>query len=238
MASAQGHDGLQTYSDNAAHAPEVDPRNYYNKETPSSYVHVSHERKLLFGWSLWLWFTIVAVVVALVVGAGVGGGLGAALAKCNDSSLPEVSASACPTVVPSDGSDSNDTDTETSTDEYTPRSPKDVTSLSIPSECAEPNGIGEHFSNRIKYTYYCGYDFPGHDVVNMISYTFFDCVHACEQMNAFTGGARCDNVVFHRNMSLALKNWNGNCWLKTGKKESFPDNEYNAALIYGVRERS
>ena len=74
---------VNTYQEDAAKAPEVDPR-YYGMHTnrPSDYAHVVQKKKFPFGWSLWALLTFAAVISALVIGAGVGGGLGARLADC------------------------------------------------------------------------------------------------------------------------------------------------------------
>lgn len=74
---------VNTCQDDAAKAPEVDPRHFHMSNNRSSdYVQVVQQKKLPFGWSLWALLTLAAVISALVIGAGVGGGLGAQLADC------------------------------------------------------------------------------------------------------------------------------------------------------------
>lgn len=79
------HEGIEvnTYQDDAAKAPEVDPRYFgMHNNGPSDRIHVVQQKRLPFGWSLWAWLTLAAVISALVIGAGVGGGLGSRLANC------------------------------------------------------------------------------------------------------------------------------------------------------------
>ena len=72
------HDGMEVFTDSAAHAPEV----YHHKEPITNYTQVVEVRKGPFGLSIWSLCTLVAIITAVIVGASVGGGLGAALASC------------------------------------------------------------------------------------------------------------------------------------------------------------
>jgi hypothetical protein len=85
MSESRYHEGLEVYSDSAAHAPEVSPHGVYNQDSKdpiSGYVQVVEARKGPFGLSILSLCALVAIVTAIIVGAGVGGGVGSALAQC------------------------------------------------------------------------------------------------------------------------------------------------------------
>ena len=70
--------------DNAANAPEVDPRYFdmHSKSPDEVQVHVITPKRLPFGWNLWALLTLATFISALVIGAVVGGILGKELADC------------------------------------------------------------------------------------------------------------------------------------------------------------
>ncbi|KAG9499704.1 hypothetical protein J7337_008163 [Fusarium musae] len=76
MSETRYQEGLEVYSDSAAHAPEVSPHGVYSqgsKDPISGYVQVVEARKGPFGLSILSLCALVAIVTAVVVGAGVGG---------------------------------------------------------------------------------------------------------------------------------------------------------------------
>ena len=86
MAAAQNENlplGLAD-GDNAANAPEVDPRYFdmHNKSPEQVQVQVVTQKKLPFGCSLWALLTLAALISALCIGGVVGGILGKQLADC------------------------------------------------------------------------------------------------------------------------------------------------------------
>ncbi|RFN43967.1 hypothetical protein FIE12Z_11793, partial [Fusarium flagelliforme] len=174
------HDGMEVFTDSAAHAPEV----YHPKEPVTNYTQVVEVRKGPFGLSIWSLCTLVAVITAVIVGAGVGGGLGAALASCKSSSSsgsvlsPVAEASSYPTPT-STASTTTETSTieDTTTDFYEPTAPDQVANLTLPSACSSKNGQGSHTTlNGYVFSYTCGFDFPGpqNDIAPIIAYTAWD----------------------------------------------------------------
>ncbi|KAG6364013.1 hypothetical protein INS49_009116 [Diaporthe citri] len=221
MATTCNEAGLEVdnYQDQAAKAPEVDLRYFdTHKSRPSDYVHVVQQKKLPFGWSLWVLPTLAAVVSALVIGAGVGGA--------------PTDTAACTTAGSGDEDASNDGNG------YAPKLPQDATNLTQPAECAERGGPNEHTAvSGLKYQFYCGMDAPWSgeikDRTALVTYTFSDCVEACARMNEFVvrnnNGSRWDSLVFGWQMSKELENHEANCWLKGGtaaEKISFNQPEY------------
>ncbi|KAH7235630.1 hypothetical protein BKA59DRAFT_425683 [Fusarium tricinctum] len=242
MAHARAHEGLEVLPvDNAANAPEVNPHAlpYQGSKDPiSGYTHVVEPQKRPFGLSLWSVCTVVAVITALVVGAGVGGGLGAALAECkssneHSSSPVQAVSSACPTTTASEGK-------ETSSPKlYKPESPDQVGNLTLPDACSTEDGRDDYTTtNGYVFTYTCGWDFPGNDLVPMIAYTAYDCMSACAmytELNSGRGNPLCDSIAFRQDMSTSVDEHGANCWLKNGTRDRFPKNERVPVLLYARR---
>ncbi|KAF5611200.1 uncharacterized protein FSUBG_2479 [Fusarium subglutinans] len=196
MSEARYHEGLEVYSDSAAHAPEVSPHGVYSqgsKDPMAGYVQVVEARKGPLGLSMLGLCAIVAIITAVVVGAGVGGGLGSALANCKNhssqvSEAPVASAiqnSACPTLTAS----ASDTTETTESKFYEPKQADQVTNLTLPNACSQPNGKDDYTTNNgYVFTYTCGFDYPGNDIVALLAYTAFDCMHACAMYTEINNG--------------------------------------------------
>ncbi|KAF4943432.1 hypothetical protein FGADI_13421 [Fusarium gaditjirri] len=155
MSESRYHEGLEVYSGSAAHAPEVSPHAVYTQgsnDPISGYVQVIEARKGPFGLSLLSLCALVAIITAAVVGAGVGGGLGSALADCKSTSqvseaspVSEIQTSSCLTLTTS----ASDT-TETAESFYEPKPADQVTNLTLPDACSQPNGKDDYTT---KYGY-------------------------------------------------------------------------------------
>jgi len=253
------HDGIEVFTDSAAHAPEV----YHHKEPVMNYTQVVEVRKGPFGLSIWSLCTLVAVITAVIVGAGVGGGLGAALASCKRYDLftyasqnkhlpsssssssgsvlsPVAEASSCPTPT-STTSTTTETSTieDTTTDFYEPTAPDQVANLTLPSACSSKNGQGSHTTlNGYVFSYTCGFDFPGpqNDIAPIIAYTAWDCMHACAKYTEFhkddTDVKACDSIAFAQDMSTAMRQHGANCWLKVGTRKLFPEADRLPRFLY------
>ncbi|KAF4467807.1 hypothetical protein FALBO_5310 [Fusarium albosuccineum] len=234
MSATRNQEGLEVnpHQEDAAKAPEVDPRYFYMHNRPSDYVQVVQQKKLPFGWSLWALLTLAAVISAVIIGAGVGAGLGVKLADCKKSepsSAPtetteNTETTACTTA---------DSDDEDNSDGYAPKLPQDIVKLTKPAECAERGGPNEHRAiGGLKFKFYCGMDAQGSDKIKdlaaLVTYTFDHCVDACEKMNELVirnnNGSRCDSLVFGWQMSKAWDDLESNCWLKSGTS---PDRTFN-----------
>ncbi|KAI7762328.1 hypothetical protein LZL87_006723 [Fusarium oxysporum] len=180
MSESRYHEGLEVYSDSAAHAPEVSPYGVYNqgsKDPISGYVQDVEARKGPFGLSTLSLCALVAIVTAVVVGAGVGGGVGSALANCKTSKVSEASpvsaiqTSSCPTLTTS----ASDTTETTESKFYEPKPADQVANLTLPDACSKPNGKDDYTTtNGYVFTYTCGFDYPGNDIVPILAYTAFD----------------------------------------------------------------
>ncbi|KAI1069197.1 hypothetical protein LB507_008745 [Fusarium sp. FIESC RH6] len=237
------HDGMEVFTDSAAHAPEV----YHHKEPMMNYTQVVEVRKGPCGLSIWSLCTLVAVITAVIVGAGVGGGLGAALASCKSSSSsnsvlsPVAEASSCPTPTSSSSQTTGTStieDTSTS-DFYEPTAPDQVANLTLPSACSSKNGQGSHTTlNGYVFSYTCGFDFPGpaNDIAPLIAYTAWDCMHACAMYTELhkddADVKACDSIAFVQDMSTAMRQHGANCWLKTGTRKLFPEADRLPRFLY------
>ncbi|KAF5685383.1 hypothetical protein FCIRC_3441 [Fusarium circinatum] len=211
MSEARYHEGLEVYSDSAAHAPEVSPHGVYSqgsKDPIAGYVQVVEARKGPLGLSMLGLCAIVAIITAVVVGAGVGGGLGSALASCKNSQVSEaptasvIQTSASPTLTIS----TSDTTETTESKFYEPKQAAQVTNLTLPNACSQPNGKDDYTTNNgYVFTYTCGFDYPGNDIVALLAYTAFDCMHACAMYTEINNGkentTQCDSIVFNREMA-------------------------------------
>ncbi|KAF5702642.1 hypothetical protein FMUND_13368 [Fusarium mundagurra] len=194
MSEPRYHEGLEVYSDSAAHAPEVSPHGVYSpgsKDPISGYVQVIEARKGPFGLSMLGLCALVAIITAVVVGAGVGGGLGSALANCKNSQVSEAPAasaiqtSACPTLTTT----ASDTTETTESKFYEPKPADQVMNLTLPDACSQPNGKDDYTTNNgYVFTFTCEFDYPGNDIVAILAYTAFDCMHACAMYTEFNGG--------------------------------------------------
>ena len=64
------------------------------------------------------------------------------------------------------------------------------------------------------FTPSCGTDFAYHDIGAVIVYSFHDCMQACAAHNHFYGENQCVVAHFSAEMTNAIANDYGNCWLK------------------------
>ncbi|KAF5586415.1 hypothetical protein FPCIR_7914 [Fusarium pseudocircinatum] len=176
MSETRYHEGLEVYSDSAAHAPEASPHGVYSqgsKDPISGYVQVVEARKGPFGLSILSLCALVAIVTAVVVGAGVGGGLGSALASCKNSQASEVPAasaiqpSACPTLTTT----ASDTTETTESKFYEPKPADQVTNLTLPDACSQPNGKDDYTTNN---GYVFTYTSPEASLVHILQTTCQD----------------------------------------------------------------
>ncbi|EWZ40503.1 hypothetical protein FOCG_13544 [Fusarium oxysporum f. sp. radicis-lycopersici 26381] len=245
MSESRYHEGLEVYSDSAAHAPEVNPHGVYSqgsKDPISGYVQVVEARKGPFGLSILSLCALVAIITAVVVGAGVGGGLGSALADCKNSQVSEAPAasaiqtSACPTLTAS----ASETTETAESKFYEPKPADQVTNLTLPDACSQPNGKDDYTTtNGYGFTYTCGFDYPGNDIVPILAYTAFDCMHACAMYTEINSGKEnatlCDSIAFNREMAKNYEVKGGNCWLKTGTRDLFPASDLMPTFLYAKR---
>ncbi|KAF5254165.1 hypothetical protein FANTH_1047 [Fusarium anthophilum] len=201
MSEPRYHEGLEIYSDSAAHAPEVSPHGVYSqgsKEPIAGYVQVVEARKGPFGLSILSLCAIVAIITAVVVGAGVGGGLGSALANCKNSQMSEAPATSaiqtpsCPTLT----SSASDTTEMTESKLYEPKPADQVTNLTLPDACSQPNGKDDYTTNNgYVFTYTCGFDYPGNDIVAILAYTAFDSAQP-QKHRSFSLQTTCQDKLF------------------------------------------
>ncbi|RBR20354.1 uncharacterized protein FIESC28_05318 [Fusarium coffeatum] len=213
--------------DNAANAPEVDPRYFdmHNKSPDQVQVHVVTQKKLPFGWSLWALLTLAALISALCIGGVVGGILSKQLADCKSSLSPTTTQTSSPESTSRPAAEADDTNG------YAPVLAKDIVNLTRPDECASPGGPHKIPSTGgLLYTYYCDFNAPSsseiHDQQRFLAYTLRDCIDACTNMNQLvkddhgknnSNRTKCDSVVFSWALEKYSRNRNGNCWLKTGR---------------------
>jgi hypothetical protein len=151
----------------------------------------------------------------------------------NPSPVPAVS-SACPTNTASKGK-------ETSNPKfYKPESPDQVANLTLPDACSKEDGRDDYTTtNGYVFTYTCGWDYPGNDIAPIIAYTAFDCMHACAMYTEVNSGREnatlCDSIAFVQDMSTAINAHGANCWLKSGTRDRFPENERSSLFLYAKR---
>ncbi|KAJ4005953.1 hypothetical protein NW766_010777 [Fusarium irregulare] len=222
MAAAQNENlplGLAD-GDNAANAPEVDPRYFdmHNKSPEQAQIQVVTQKKLPFGWGLWALLTLAALISALCIGGVVGGILGKQLADCKSSLSPTATQTMSPESTLCSAAEPDDNNG------YAPVLAKDIANLTKPDECASPGGPHKIASSgRLLYTYYCDFNAPSsseiHDQQRFLAYTLRDCIDACTNMNQLVkdNGAQCDSVVFSWALEKYPDNRKGNCWLKSGR---------------------
>ncbi|KAK4159310.1 hypothetical protein QBC43DRAFT_373922 [Cladorrhinum sp. PSN259] len=77
----------------------------------------------------------------------------------------------------------------------------------------------------------CGMDNAGFDIVNIMAYSFDDCMRACAMYNWFSRPQQCVGVQFWAPISSAKKAWDGNCFLKNGTMSKI-ENKQGAATVW------
>lgn len=147
-----------------------------------------------------------------------------------------IQTSACPTLTTS----ASDTTETTESKFYEPKPADQVTNLTLPDACSQPNGKDDYTTNTgYVFTYTCGFDYPGNDIVPILAYTAFDCMHACAMYTEINSGkenvTQCDSIVFNREMANNYEVKGGNCWLKTGTRDLFPAADLMPTFLYAKR---
>jgi len=86
----------------------------------------------------------------------------------------------------------------------------------------------------------CGTDFAAWDTVAIIAYSLRDCMQACASYNRNAdrrngGPERCAAVVFNADLTAAVPNFYGTCFLKNSTAEEYPGggDGFAAAVVVG-----
>lgn len=223
---------------------------YAQKETDQdTLVTRSGRRHNLFGLGQFASGLLIGLLVAIILAAVLGGALGANLASCRSNS--KAASEVAPNTI-------NHTSTVTATrtaaatstanatfHNYVPAAPSSVSSLAL--NCPALNNQGAQTAYGDRFVVYCGEDFSNGfpadgggiiaDFINIIAYSFEDCLEACSALNYRSqkyhrNNTTCRAVTFISDLGNYA---NGNCWLKNatlavGKQAHRDDNACSAKL--------
>lgn len=119
--------------------------------------------------------------------------------------------------------------TPTALDNVSVPKPNDVNSLAL--DC--PKIDSTTYISRIgqSFQFVCAMDYQGNspaaqrngtvkDLVGLIAYSVDDCIEACSEMNEYLGG--CGAITLKADMSLSVKLFRANCWLKNTSGRGIP----------------
>ncbi|EXJ70565.1 uncharacterized protein A1O5_06635 [Cladophialophora psammophila CBS 110553] len=200
--------------------------------------------RLPCGLSVLAYTILVAAVTLAICAAGFGGGIGAIAASkdktCstnnNDSPIGAQS-QATTTITRTTGITATATSsTATSSpinglvNDYTPLPPSTVNTTSL--NCTTGTSVYSASGSQFQLT--CDKNYPGNDIVSIITYTLDVCVEACANMNVLQAQTVCHGVMYNANLAMMVQNGNGNCWLKTAMQNPVDDDfppSVGAALI-------
>jgi len=162
--------------------------------------------------------TLLVVVVAATVGGGVGGSL--AVQRAKDSAQangPIATVTVTITTTPIGRAATSLTSSAGSTATSSAIvAPTGVLALDCPGLNSEGEQVVTLGTRSWRFTVTCGTDHVGYDIGAVIVYSFRDCLQACAAHNHFSGEDRCVAVEFNANMTPAISQDYGDCWLKNG----------------------
>ncbi|KIW90385.1 uncharacterized protein Z519_09030 [Cladophialophora bantiana CBS 173.52] len=196
------------------------------------------------GLSVLAYTILVAAVTLAICAAGFGGGIGAIAASkdknCstnnNDSPIGAESQATITITTTTRITTTTTSSTATSSpvnglvNDYAPLSPSSVNTTSL--NCTTGTSVYSASGSQFQLT--CDKNYPGNDIVSLITYTLDTCVEACANMNVLQAQTVCHGVMYNANLAMMVQGGNGNCWLKTAMQNPVDDDfppSVGAALI-------
>ncbi|KFY61607.1 hypothetical protein V496_04957 [Pseudogymnoascus sp. VKM F-4515 (FW-2607)] len=186
-------------------------------------------------------FWIVLVVVAIViVAAAVGGGVGGSMAAKDSNKSENNQSSPTPTSTSTPTSSTTPTSSSTSTSSITPAGPFPTSGV-LPLDCPAINGttystIPSGSSSNYTYLINCDVNYEGPDVFKTRTRTLDLCMDECAKHSDANSNNPCALVVWIGNLTLALPNTDGNCYLKgnvVAPNAAKPSDNYAGAVWIG-----
>ncbi|KFX90948.1 hypothetical protein V490_06170 [Pseudogymnoascus sp. VKM F-3557] len=210
------HGGLEHYTKVEPTKPPVE---YYKQDTVVEDHSAPRDGRIcgVAKRTFWILLVVAIVIVAAAVGGGVGGSIAAKNAnKSEDNQSPSSASPSTPSATPTSSGDPTSSSTPTSS--VTPAEPFPTAGV-LPLDCPArnethystvPPGSSKNYTYRID----CDVNYKGADLKKTKTNTIDLCIDECAKMSDKNPDKPCGLIVWIGNVTLAVPNTGGNCFLK------------------------